>query len=37
MKRARMSRKASRKNFRQGSKTAVVNLTTKPLRGGWRF
>jgi len=32
-----MSRKASKRNFRRGTATMSANLTTAPLRGGWRF
>jgi len=37
MKRKRMSRRRSKKQFRRGSKTHKRNLSHKPMRGGWRI
>lgn len=37
MKRRRMSRRSSRRNFTRGAKTNVRNLGTKVPRGGFRL
>lgn len=35
--RRRMTRKASRKNFRKGYKSKSKNSRVRPMRGGWRL
>lgn len=37
MKRKRLSRKASKKNFRRGSKVKKRNFSAKIMRGGYRI
>lgn len=37
MKRRRMSRKSSRKNFRRGAKVKKRNYSTRIMRGGYRI
>lgn len=36
-KRHSISRKASRRNFRKGSRVQNKNLRARPMRGGWRL
>lgn len=35
--RRRMSRKASRRSFRKGSRVKRKNRSSRPMRGGWRL
>lgn len=37
MRRKRMNRSSSRRNFRKGAKTKGKNLRARPMRGGWRL
>lgn len=37
MRRHKMSRSHSKKNFRKGAKTSVQNVKPAPMRGGWRL
>lgn len=37
MKRSKMSKKKSRKNFKNGSKIHDRNTQSSPMRGGWRL
>ena len=37
MRRRRMSRKGSRRNFRRGAKVKSKNMRSRPMRGGWRL
>lgn len=37
MKRKRMSKKKSRKNFRNGAKPHAKNMRARPMRGGFRL
>lgn len=37
MKRAKMSTKASKRNFRRGAKTHKKNIARTPMRGGIRL
>lgn len=37
MKRSRMSRKASKRSFRSGTKVERRNVAPSPQRGGWRL
>lgn len=37
MRRKKLSKRASRKNFSKGAKTKGLNLRSSPMRGGYRL
>ncbi len=37
MRRKKMNRKSSKKNFRRGARTNRKNTRARPMRGGWRL
>lgn len=37
MRRRKLGRRASRKNFRRGARVKGKNLRSRPMRGGWRL